>query len=393
MGTYQALYYPFIHFKDDKWIKLAALYWDKVGRIVPEEYKTHDSETVKALGTFVKTLRPDSARLEFRKSFVDFIARFGPKLREKYALSQRESWPIIKEAHRPPRAGGASGTDPRLGYIYYEKIGDELYSAMNESGLASTDFRGDRWIGMHPDLAWVYMSALAEHISDEHGLRPLTDETRNHLALSELSNERLAHALLEDVSLVDEKPTTTEVETILVSVAFQAVVPKELERLSIDKILAFRDKYPDERAKFQSTAANFIADSKWLESITDPQVLEERLKEEYAKIWAPKVTELRDSLSEVGIDTIFSCFNLKAALPTGIAAGAAALSLTLNPIAAGTAGLALGAIPSLRDKRKAARKTLKESTVSFLYKMEQDLKPIDLWGKVKNRALQFALGI
>ena len=66
---------------------------------------------------------------------------------------------------RSPRPGGPSGNDPRLGYIYYEKISDDVYLALKESGLASTDDRGERWIGMHPRLAWVYMTALAEQIA------------------------------------------------------------------------------------------------------------------------------------------------------------------------------------------------------------------------------------
>ena len=30
------LYHPFIHFKDDDWLKLSALYWDRMARIVPQ---------------------------------------------------------------------------------------------------------------------------------------------------------------------------------------------------------------------------------------------------------------------------------------------------------------------------------------------------------------------
>ena len=30
MKNYIGLYYPLIHFKDDAWIKLTALYWDKM---------------------------------------------------------------------------------------------------------------------------------------------------------------------------------------------------------------------------------------------------------------------------------------------------------------------------------------------------------------------------
>jgi uncharacterized protein DUF6236 len=393
MSTYQALYYPFIHFKHDGWVKLAALYWDNLGRIVPNDYVTDDSETVKALGSFVEILRPDAVGPEFGKPFVDFIAQYGPKLSEKYALSLRKDWPALPETQRPPRPGGPSGSDPRLGYIYYAKISDDVYLALKDSKLASTDDRGSSWIGMHPRLAWVYMTALAEHVSGKRGLRPLTDDTRDHVALSGLSTERLAQALLEDVSLVDAKPTATEIETILVSVAFRAIVPKDLAGLSVDKILAFREKYPKERASFQEAVAELLKSREWLASISDRDVLEQRLRDEYDKIWAAKLEELREKLTEVGIDTMWSCFNVKGTLPAGVAGAAAALALALNPIAAATAAVALGVIPVLRDKHKAATEALKASPMSFLYRMEQDLKPMDLWSKVKQRSLQFTLGI
>jgi hypothetical protein len=46
-----ALYYPYIHFRDEAWVKQAALYWDNVARIVPGGYgeRLHDGDVVKAL--------------------------------------------------------------------------------------------------------------------------------------------------------------------------------------------------------------------------------------------------------------------------------------------------------------------------------------------------------
>jgi hypothetical protein len=38
MGAHIGLYYPFIHFRDESWLKLTSLYWDRMGRIVPEGY-------------------------------------------------------------------------------------------------------------------------------------------------------------------------------------------------------------------------------------------------------------------------------------------------------------------------------------------------------------------
>jgi len=46
MTNYSGLYYPFIHFKDEAWLKLTALYWDQMVRIVPKKYELHDSDTV-----------------------------------------------------------------------------------------------------------------------------------------------------------------------------------------------------------------------------------------------------------------------------------------------------------------------------------------------------------
>lgn len=393
MQSCQALYYPFIHFKDDSWLKLTALYWDKVARIVPDDYVTDDSDTVKALAPCIDTVRPTWVPADFAQTFVDFITQYGPKLREKYGLNLRESWPVLGEKERPARAGGPSGNDPRLGYIFYEKISDDVYRALKESGLASTDARGERWIGMHPRLAWVYMTALAEQLAAHRGLRPLTDETRDHLALSSLAPERLAQALLGDVQLVGGGPTQVEIESALVSVAFKAVVPVNLADLDPAKILAFRAKYPQERAAFQQATADFLKGGDWLNLIDDPAVLEQRLRDEYDKDWNIRLVELREKLRDSGIEAVLGCFNVKAVLPAGVLSAAAVAGLALNPVAAGAAALALGVIPTLRDKRKEALGALRESPVSYLYRMERELAPKDLWSWVKQGTQRFALGV
>ena len=41
----QGLYYPYFHVRDERWLKVAALYWPKIVRIVPADYQTRDSDT------------------------------------------------------------------------------------------------------------------------------------------------------------------------------------------------------------------------------------------------------------------------------------------------------------------------------------------------------------
>ena len=60
-------------------------------------------------------MRPDWAPADFAQSFVDFVALYGPKLRENYALSLRDQWPALDERERPPRARGPWGTGARPG--------------------------------------------------------------------------------------------------------------------------------------------------------------------------------------------------------------------------------------------------------------------------------------
>jgi len=47
----------------------------------------------------------------------------------------------------------------------------------------------------------------------------------------------------------------------------------------------------------------------------------------------------------------------------------------------------------IRDKQKDAKKTLGAAEVSYLYRMEQDLKPKDLLSWVKQGLLRFALNV
>ena len=394
MASYQALYYPFMHFKDEGWLKACALYWDKIGRVVPHTYQTQDSPTVVALGNMIETLRPDWVRPEFGEAFAQFIDQYRQPLQDRYSVALRDdTWLALANQQKPPTAGGYSGRDPRLAYVYYEKISESLLQLLNESGIGEPDGADSRWIGMHPRLGAVYMTAMAEQLAGERGLRPLTDESFDHLAISGCSIERLAQALLGDVKLVDAKPTATEIESTIVSVAFQTVVPKNVASLPVDKILAFREKYPNERAAFQKAVADFIKPREWLNSIHEPKVLEARLKDEFDKEWKPKLDELDEKLREIGIDTMLGTFNYKTTLPTGITGAAVALALPLNPLAAGIAGLALGAIPALRDKRKSAHDALRSSPVTFLYRLEKELTPLDLWGWIKQRSQQFAFGI
>jgi len=395
MASYSALYYPFIHFKNDDWLKLSALYWDKMNRIVPSNYQTEDSVTVKELGKFIEVLDPSCVNPAFGEAFVQFIDEYGSRLRKHYSIDLRKEWPKLPSDRKPPVAGGGTGRDPRLGYVFYEKMGGNLRKILIESGIALTepgDREGNCWIGMHPRLADVYMMALADQLAGEHGLCPLTDETLDHIAISGLTVERLAQALLPDVNIVENRANMREIEMCAVSVALQSVLPHNLAQLPVDKILEFREKYPAERGAFQKLVADFLKPREWLNEIKDQRDLTDRLKSEYDKTLKPKLEELRQKLHDTRIDTIYGCFNAKLLLPSLATKAASALGLGIDPFTATVGGFAWVTIPILRDKRKLVRETLRSADVSFLYQVEENLTPKTLADRVKSKVNRFVFG-
>ena len=91
MESYMGLYYPFMEFTDDAWVKLAALYWEKLGRIVPRGFEPdHDSDTVRLLTDelgFVKNLYPtDKVRESVAQMFLEVLKKHEQILIEHYGI-------------------------------------------------------------------------------------------------------------------------------------------------------------------------------------------------------------------------------------------------------------------------------------------------------------------
>lgn len=101
-----ALYYPFIHFKDDSWLKLSALYWDRMARIVPKSYRQRgdgehvlerDSETTRRLADeadFIRNLSPSEVTYPVSLLFERLLTRHAEELRARYDVRTRHEWSV-----------------------------------------------------------------------------------------------------------------------------------------------------------------------------------------------------------------------------------------------------------------------------------------------------------
>lgn len=89
MSNYLRLYFPFINFRDEAWLKLTSLYWDRMGRIVPSRYGLRDSATVRDLkqGDYVVDCPPTGAsEAKAIQAFRAMIATYGDRLTQRYGL-------------------------------------------------------------------------------------------------------------------------------------------------------------------------------------------------------------------------------------------------------------------------------------------------------------------
>ena len=199
--------------------------------------------------------------------------------------------------------------------MYYEKMSDDVQRAFTKSGLADPDPEDPPWLGMHPKLAQVYMTALAEQLAASQSLCPVAQRPVDlGLAVSGCTVERLAHALLGDVALVTEKANDRETESIIASVAFENVLPVNLEALDPDRILDFRERHHAERGAFQKYVSEFLASHEWLADVKDAEALKSHVENEYKKTLKPKLEEFKAQLHDVGIDTFTGCCSARVAL-------------------------------------------------------------------------------
>jgi hypothetical protein len=77
-----SVYYPYIHIRDERWLKVAALYWPRMVRIVSPVYPTRNSQLVEILRDelgFILDLPPDTAARDVAEPFAAFIEGFKPK--------------------------------------------------------------------------------------------------------------------------------------------------------------------------------------------------------------------------------------------------------------------------------------------------------------------------
>jgi hypothetical protein len=396
------LYYPSIMFKDDSWVKCAALYWDKMGRIVPSDYKPDDSTTVRQLTEelgFVVNFEPSAEDLKAVAGiFLDLLNSHGEELKRHYGITS--SWERWREGkyHRIPRSS-----------VGQRKIKGDLRFSLIQNGLA-VPIRG-RGVGqevgnavqMHSKLAFIYLSVLAERMASIRSLYPITDEISAYLTVNGYSIDRLLQVLLgKDNSKSHIKSETLkrpyEIETEMAIIALRTVLPQNIANVPVEKIIKLRNQHRDEMTIFQNYVRDLAINMEDLRSINDLTALKAHLETEYEKGLKPQLRDLKKCLKSVGIDTIEGLMNIRVGLPVLLTTSGAYLAQShavpiADPVIVGAGAVAFSIIPMLRDERRKVKEAVLSNPAAFLLYTQESLEPANFVSQITRYARRILFSV
>jgi beta-phosphoglucomutase-like phosphatase (HAD superfamily) len=384
----RCLYYPFIHFRDEAWLKLSALYWDDVSRIVPGGYEPRDTREVRTLeeAGVIRRVNPSAYERSVSQLFTPLLDRHEKKLTERYDVSARHTWPRNLE-----RLGVTTGrpSTQSLAFIHASKLEPSLIARLLELRLALPS-RDQRWLGMHPAIVSAYMIALAREISERRGLSPISDRPAFLSAVSSAPDD-LARSLVSEVDLAKKRaPVARNVPQVTAErvafVTLRAVLPARVDELSAKRIIALREEHAGARHAFHGYVEEVRAQLS-SEKITDLAALDEHVRLEYERRLKPEIVELKRGLRSLGVGTFLGSVGIAVTLPLGSLLGSSpgAAGLTL-------AGATLGVAALSHRQRDTARSLLKPAPASFLF-VAQQLRPRGFRQRVADSVRRFTLGV
>jgi hypothetical protein len=381
---YVGLYYPYMHFRDERWLKLNALYWDEIQRLVPDRMaeKLDDSPTVaflkKDCNRFITAAHFEYESEVVSSRFMEAIdSGLLPRLRERYGWHRYHQWPTDGTRWREPnKHPNPLIWDPRVGYVVAGKLSEVLYERLLSSTLAQlypTFEFDENWLGMHPELADIYMRALAAEVAARSSVNPVTDRGDVHVDVAGWTIERIVNTLLNDDAHVDANSvvprSSGEVEQRLLSIAVELPIPDGIEDVPIERIFEVRSEGKAERLAFRrglnSLVKSFSDENQQLLQSGSEQDIERHLKHLYANNIENQVEALKGKLSKISTNTTIGLVS----------------ALTLVPLVGGQqlfigiGKVCLGMATAISGGKAGNSAELQKAPFAYLVRTERDLQP------------------
>ncbi len=381
-----ALYFPYVHIRNDEWLKAAALYWPSVRRLVPEGYAKRDTVTERVFADAGVVLDEEPRDLLDMSTWDlgQALSDNAERLVDHFSVERaRSDW----NGKRWADADGQDWELPALGWIHVTKFPHGVAEALADKGLAVRGLEHkEKWLGLHPTLAGAYMTALAAQLSAECHFEPLTDQADLRIA-SPSTDIRSALSLLlgPTTETVEHRPDSGVSNYVML--ALQHVRPANLDRIPAETILRCRTDLAEELDAFRGYVSAQRTELAQLAAIPHERRRTEAFADHVNRTVEVPLRRLENGLRLHQLQPTRSFLLAGSLAPPAIVGapldaagvGPAAVAATGVAIAIGVAWWQVGAM-------RAAAKA--DSPVSFLLDMRDELTPRTL----RARSLRFLRG-
>jgi hypothetical protein len=327
-----ALYYPRIEFDDPRWLWTAALVWDKVYRIVPDDYTPEDSDNVKALcadGDIGIQIRPG---LYAKEVADEFIANLHDKKWQAAALEKDRLEDYAK--------------------LHQGKIDVKIREMLISHGRAAAH---EEWLYVPTDFEALYMTYLATKIAKRNNLQAVSDSDAAWTALTYYSMGDI-----ETEGPEEEQPFA------LAALMIGDYMPANLTDIAPEKLLHFRQKFPDERRNFMKaikSAAHQLA------NCHDATVASEMIREIGGNVHRA-TNEFKRCMDDLKVDSFRGFKTLSFPISTSVL-GSLLPPDFMSTMILGATGVALGCIAGVASLKQKGKRLSRESDFSYLVHAEQ----------------------
>ena len=219
---HRLLYYPNFEIQDQNFLKFALLYIDEIRPIIPIRARESLGDSMRNILQNTELINPYSP--SYANGYWASVA----------AIKYLEERKVVNQYGEGLRRNNCVPYSYRL---YADKYTYEFENYCLENGLGE---RCNEGILLYEDVAYAYMSILAEIISKETETDMITDDVR-------YSDPSLRHPNNIDRKKMDRLGTIQR--------EIQFYVPIDMYRIPLDKFIKLRSDY-----RFETARRNFVAE-------------------------------------------------------------------------------------------------------------------------------------
>lgn len=330
MNNNYALYFPTIEFNNPRWLRSAALIWDRIYRIVPEGYNPNESRIIKELtldGTIGEYIRPEKYSDKFCDMFIEKCASgfFGAASVEHYTKMNSQYIKLHK-----------SKADVKL-----------------RNMILAKDMRNSQWLNVPEHIASLYMLYLANYIADECNISLITDKVEAWCGANYFSH---------DGNLWDAPVNSNEE---IVALMIQDFIPSNIMDASSNELLKFREKRSDERHRFVSLI-NELAKS--ISQCKDETIVYDLINDSKKEI-NESIREYKKSMIDLKVKTWTGVKSLMIPVAMPVATAFFQMPDSLKGILQAV-GIAVGVVAGFYDERTQKERLKKNFQYSYLLEIK-----------------------